>query len=60
MPTVCEWTEDDDGNWLTDCENMHEFSTGGPDENGYVYCPYCGKRVGEKERKEETEKEVSE
>lgn len=47
MSDVCKWTEDDDGNWVTECGNMHEFTVGGPDENEYIYCPYCGKSMGE-------------
>lgn len=58
MTDVCKWTEDSDGIWATDCGNMHEFFTGGPDENGYIYCSYCGRRVGEYEA--EAEKESNE
>lgn len=44
-PSCCAWTEDDDGNWHTACENMHVFFYGGPAENGYWFCPYCGRRI---------------
>lgn len=39
----CTWHEDDDGHWHTDCKQMHTFFDGGPVENFYKYCPYCGK-----------------
>jgi len=38
----CAWTEDADGNWNTGCQEIHVFISGTPQENGYVYCPYCG------------------
>ena len=38
----CTWTEDADGNWHTGCQQIHVIISGTPDENGYVYCPYCG------------------
>jgi len=38
----CAWTEDADGNWITGCQEIHVFISGTPQENGYVYCPYCG------------------
>lgn len=39
----CEWTDNEDGPWDTSCDNMFEFTTDGPKENGFVYCPYCGR-----------------
>ena len=39
----CTWTQDADGIWHTSCEHAHEFNTGTPEENDYLYCPYCGK-----------------
>ena len=41
----CAWTEDADGNWHTGCQEIHVFISGTPDENGYVYCPYCGGKI---------------
>ena len=38
----CRWTEDPDGIWYTSCEHAHEFTTGTPEENDHLYCPYCG------------------
>lgn len=40
----CEWTEDEDGNWDTACDNKDRFIEGGPYENGMKFCCYCGKR----------------
>ena len=43
-PDYCEWTEDDDGDWTTDCGQMFAFLTEhGPAENGMKFCCYCGK-----------------
>ena len=44
MP-LCIWTEDSDGTWDTQCNNRHTFFDGGPEENHYEYCPYCGKHL---------------
>lgn len=45
----CAWTEDEDGNWWTGCGNVHVFTDGGPRENDYDFCPYCGKPLPESE-----------
>lgn len=43
---MCNWTEDlqPDGDvaWETECDNLFVFTAGGPTENGFNYCPYCG------------------
>lgn len=41
----CAWTEDEDGDWDTACDNKHCFAIDGPTENEYKYCPYCGKPI---------------
>jgi hypothetical protein len=41
----CTWTEDDDGPWDVECGNRFEFNEGGPPENGFDFCPYCGKKL---------------
>ena len=41
----CIWIEDEDGNWHTDCGQIHQFTNGTPKENHYGYCPYCGKSL---------------
>ena len=39
----CEWTQDDDGVWDTECGERYEVTDGSPGENDMKYCPYCGK-----------------
>lgn len=51
-PTPCLWSEDEDGIWDTDCGNAHTFFSGGPVENSYKFCPYCGKPLEEKKYEE--------
>lgn len=41
----CEWKEDEDGIWHTECDNSFHFTEGGPTENDFLFCPYCGKRL---------------
>ena len=47
----CEWKlEDAEGNlYAIGCENRQLIFEGTPEENGYKYCPYCGKRIKEVE-----------
>ncbi len=41
---VCKWVEvDEDGRWATDCDHEFEFTSDGPSENKFKWCPYCGK-----------------
>lgn len=42
---TCTWTEDFDGNFETTCNNMFVFNDGGPEENSFIYCPYCSKKI---------------
>ena len=46
----CTWTDDADGNWNPGCQQIHVIISGTPDENGYVYCPYCGGKIEEDAR----------
>lgn len=39
----CEWREDEDGNWWSSCDNGFVFDSGAPSENGFRFCPYCGR-----------------
>jgi hypothetical protein len=41
----CRWTEDDEGNWDTDCGERYILITGTPRENRMAFCAYCGKRL---------------
>ena len=48
---VCEWKfEDEEANlYLTGCQQRQLIFDGTPKENGYRYCPYCGKKIKEVE-----------
>lgn len=46
-PPKCTWIADGDF-WRTDCDQGFIFNDGGPGENKFVYCPYCGKAITEK------------
>lgn len=41
----CSWSRTADGFWETDCKNAFNFENGGPVEDGFNFCPYCGKRI---------------
>ena len=38
----CSWTQDEDGNWNTECGGIFIFESGGPSENEAKWCLYCG------------------
>ena len=33
--------------WETGCDNLFQFHAGGPKENHFKFCPYCGKPIEE-------------
>jgi len=43
----CIWEYDDDGCWAASCDTDRSktfyFTDDGPKENGFKFCPYCGK-----------------
>ena len=39
----CEWSQDDDGYWETECGGMFALIEGTPRENDMNFCCYCGK-----------------
>lgn len=43
----CEWKlEDSESNlYVTGCENRQLIFEGTPEENGYKYCTYCGRKI---------------
>ena len=46
-PVTCTWTPDEDGVWwscddMDTCEHAFVFNDGGPIENHFKFCPYCG------------------
>lgn len=45
---TCCWQEDEDGAWDTDCGGRFWLTDGGPVENKFIACPYCGARLQEK------------
>lgn len=42
---MCIWTEDWRENWHTECGHKFFFESGDPDENEFVFCPYCGEEI---------------
>ena len=43
--SVCLWTEDKDSVWETTCGHSFIFNDGGPHDNEFEFCPYCGQRI---------------
>jgi len=31
--------------WRSDCGCMFHIADGTPDDNGFLYCPHCGRRL---------------
>ena len=50
----CTWTEDADGNWESGCGDLFGFMPDGPRQNGFRYCPYCGKALDEQPYQDDT------
>ena len=48
-PRPCTWTQNEDGVYETNCDNMFVFNDGTPSENGFAFCPYCGLELSENE-----------
>ena len=47
----CTWEyDDDDDYWGTSCGDAFCITDGTPAENKMHYCPYCGKKLVEKEK----------
>ena len=45
---ACVWNEGFDyGIYNTQCGEAFEFTDGGPKENEFRFCPYCGRRLQE-------------
>ena len=44
---TCEWKEDKDGVYFTECNNAFFFDSDGVAENKGKYCFYCGKVIKE-------------
>jgi hypothetical protein len=45
----CAWGpyDEDQGTFDTQCGQAHYFPEGNIEDNHYVYCPYCGRRIEE-------------
>ncbi|MBP8282549.1 MAG: hypothetical protein KAX46_01325 [Chromatiaceae bacterium] len=41
----CSWDDDEDGNYYTACRHTFIFIDGNFEENGFIFCPFCGGRV---------------
>ena len=45
---TCKWKYDENYNmYETDCENAFIFIEGRKSDNGFLFCPYCGKKIEE-------------
>ena len=46
----CEWSlqdtnRPDDGSYTTDCLNNFQFNEGLVGYNGFLFCPFCGRKI---------------
>lgn len=41
----CEWYQDENGLYHTSCGEIYETIAGTREENGIMFCPYCGREV---------------
>jgi hypothetical protein len=56
MSDKCTWGYDEwEDNWDTDCGNKFQLYDGGPIDNEFKFCCYCGKPVDEYTENEEEE-----
>lgn len=43
---TCQWTFDEThGKYDTQCGEAMQFTVDGPTENGFRWCPYCGRLI---------------
>jgi hypothetical protein len=46
----CEWKYDEEEDYYeTSCGHLQIIMGGTPTENGYRFCPYCGRKIAEVE-----------
>jgi hypothetical protein len=46
----CEWWFDrTEKFWRCSCEEGQDYEVDAPDDNGYKFCPYCGRKISEVE-----------
>ena len=44
--TTCDWSHDSThSKWDSGCGNGFQFMDGTPRENGFKFCPFCGKEL---------------
>ena len=51
-PKECDWMHETagvDDYWETGCGEAHQFIDGGPKENDFEFCPYCGRKLKARE-----------
>lgn len=46
---LCKWTDAGES-WSTSCGQVFFFDVGGPDQNEFQYCPFCGKMIQTEEK----------
>ena len=57
----CVWQEKEEGAyWETQCGHAFTFIAGDPDDNGMIYCAYCGRRLNQIVITREDERRVNE
>jgi hypothetical protein len=47
---ICTWKHDHDyeyDSWESGCGNLFVFNDGGPVDNGFAFCPYCGSELAQ-------------
>jgi hypothetical protein len=49
----CTWTENDEGCWDTECDEMFILIDSTPEANNMNFCCYCGKPLVQKNYEEE-------
>lgn len=42
---ICKWREDENGLYHTSCGSTYETIADTREENGIMFCPYCGREV---------------
>lgn len=41
----CAWVREEEGQWVTGCDNAYEIIDGSPEQNRMKFCCYCGKTI---------------
>ena len=47
LKTKCFWKTYyiDDTHFETECNNQFDFNSGDTNDNGFIYCPFCGLKI---------------